>query len=105
MARHALIGAALLALSCHDLTPQQARAESVFECRVRALEPFIGTVFNTAQVVRDTIQGKVDPVAIMVTLGAVAADVHAAAAAWNACLPAPVARPPAYGNKVVFYTE
>lgn len=91
-------------VACHDMTPQGQRARDVFECRVTALEPYIGSVFDVANVVRDTIQGKVDPVAIMSTLGATIADIHAAAEAWNACNPKPiVAPPPLPGDKVGFY--
>lgn len=90
-------------VACHDLNPRAQHAQDVFECRVAALEPYIGGVFDVADVVRDVVQGKVDPVKMMLTLGAVAADVHSAAEAWNACDPQPVvAPPPLPGDKVVF---
>ncbi len=93
----------LLASCTQGLTPKQQHALDVFDCRVAALEPVVGTVFDTADLVKEVIQGKVDPVAIMITLGAAKADITAAAEAWNACAPQPVvAPPPAPGDKIVF---
>lgn len=101
-----LLALATLGFGCHDYTPQAQRAQDVFECRVAALSPYLSAVFDVSEVVRDTIQGKADPVAIMSTLGLLMADIHAAAEAWNACSPQLiVAPPPAYGDKVVFLLE
>lgn len=94
--------AAMVALSCHALTPRQQHAQDVFLCRAAALAPFLGGVYDAEQLVRETAAGKLDPVALIVALGGNLSDVQAAAEAWNACNPQPLVAPvPGSGDKVV----
>lgn len=86
-----LLLALLATTACtQGLTPKQQKTVDVFECRVAALQPVVGTVFDATDLVKEVIQGKVDPVAVMTTLGVAKADIVAVAEAWNACSPAPV---------------
>lgn len=78
---------ALLACAGGQLSPKAQRQIDVFECRVRALQPYVGEVLDVAEVVRDAIRGKADPGAAILGLGGTPDDVRAAAKDWHACDP------------------
>lgn len=82
-----LLSGALLFTGCGFQNAKSQHAYDVFQCRVHAIKPLIGDVFDAEILVRDAIQGKVDLVAIMQTLGTDKQDIVAAAAAWKACDP------------------
>ena len=81
------IGLGLLILGCHSLTPKQQAAFDLYACRVDALEPYTGTVYNTANLVREVVAGKTDPIRLLLGMGYTKAEVIEALEAWNACEP------------------
>ncbi len=83
-----------------QLTPDQERALSLFECRVEALQPYVGGVYDTAGIVRAWSRGNQDLVALLKNLGYLPGEIERAADAMGACSPV-VAPPPLPGDKVL----
>jgi hypothetical protein len=86
---------ALLVVNCagQQLTPAQQKTLDLFECRVHALQPFVGGIYDTAGLVRQWTRGNQDLIALLKNLGYLQQEVESAAAAVAACNP--VALPPA----------
>lgn len=90
-AAFALVVAVLAALGvtlgsgCAPLTPAQRAKLDLFECRVAALEPSCGAVFDTAQLVRDVYAGNADLGAVFGALRLSEAEARAAVDRLNAC--------------------
>lgn len=87
-----LVGLALLSgLACNGCglfgvsQPRAQRALSTFQCRVSALSPYLGAVYDVEDLTRDVIAGKVDPIGVAMALGATEADILALIAAWRSC--------------------
>jgi len=93
---------AMFVVNCavHQLTPAQQKAFDLFACRVDALHPYVGSVYDTAGIVRAWSSGNQDLVGLLMNLGYLQEDVEAAAAAFSACAPV-VAPPPLPGDKVL----
>lgn len=84
------LAATLLLCSCTQaLTPQQQHAADVFTCRVHALSPYVGQALDVEELVREALQGKVDPGAVLAGLGVLPETIQSAKQAWQACVPAP----------------
>lgn len=98
----ALAGVLSLA-ACHDLSPRQQAMIDLYECRVHALAPYVGDVFDAAELVRDVTKGQVELVHVLAALGWASEDISKAATELGACEPAQaiVAPPPAPGDKVL----
>jgi len=79
------IGLGLLILGCQALPPAQQATFDLFACRVDALEPYTGAVYDTAQLVRQAVLGKTDLVRVLLGMGYTQAQVIEAVEAWNAC--------------------
>jgi len=93
---------AMFSVNCagQQLTPEQQRTLDLFECRVRVLQPYVGSVYDTAAIVRAWSRGNQDLVALFHNLGYLDNEVEAASKAMGSCLPV-VAPPPLPGDKVV----
>lgn len=93
---------ALFVINCsgHQLTPAQQQALDLFECRVHALQPYVGGVYDTAAIVRAWSRGNQDLIGLLTNLGYLAEDIHAVAESFGACSPV-VAPPPLPGDKVL----
>lgn len=85
----AVVGTAVSGACSAQKTAKAIRALSVFECRVAALRPYVGEVYDTEELVRDVLAGKASPGSVLQGLGTAPADIEAAAAAWAACRPPP----------------
>ncbi len=96
------MGIALL-VGCHALNPRQQAIVDLYQCRVHALAPYVGDVFDAAELVRDVTKGDTDLVKVLAGLGWATEDIMKASAELSACEPQPavVAPPPAYGNKLL----
>lgn len=70
------------------LEPKAQRAVDTFACTVDAVQPYVGSVLDAEELVRDAIQGKADLVRVLTALGATRADLVALHAALGACFPA-----------------
>ncbi len=81
----ALFLSALLALGCAQLTPAQQAKLDVFECRVKALEPSCGAVFDVAELVRDVYAGRADLGSVFGALKVTEAEAKAAIERLRAC--------------------
>lgn len=80
-----------------ELEPKAQRALDMFECRVRALTPHCGEVYDVESLVRDILQGRANPVRVLEGLGATLPEIAAVGEAWNACDTRPVPLlPPEY---------
>lgn len=91
-----LLPAALALASCaRPLSPADQHKLDVFECRVHAVLPIAGEVFDAQSLVRDIIAGKADLSAIAKDLGAAEVELHEVLAAWSACDPQPAITVPA----------
>lgn len=58
-----------------QLNPKAQRAVDTFECYVATLSPYVGEVCDTADLVRDVVQGKADLARTLILLGATQAEV------------------------------
>lgn len=76
-----------LGQGCVPLTPAQQAQADLFECRVRALEPSCEPALDAAELVRDAVLGKVDPVAALFRLGLTRTQVEATVKRYNDCGP------------------
>jgi hypothetical protein len=91
----ALVLAVLAALgfqgcaSFGKLDPKAQRAVDVFECYVAVLEPYVGEVCDTAELVRDVVAGRADLGRTLFLLGAIPAEVDAIGDELAECRPRP----------------
>ena len=84
---------ALVAVALVGCTGPQLRALSVLDCRVKALEPLLGSDL-AEEIAREASKGKVDPGRVLRELGTLPADFAEARRAWLACVPpAPMPEP------------
>lgn len=98
----AKLGVVLLALGCHQLDPQTQQAADLFKCSAHVLEPYAGSVFDTAKLVRDIAQGSANLESALMSVGLVAEEIAKVRADLDACAAPPaVAPPPAPGDKVL----
>ena len=84
-----------------QLTPQQVQAAELFQCRVRVLQPYIGEVFETAEIVREWSHGNFDLAAFLLNMGYEVPEIAKAGRDYAACLTPVAAPPPLPGDKVV----
>lgn len=75
----------LVALTGCSVLPAAKRAAGVYACKVAAIEPYVGQVFDAEELVRDILTGKVDPSAVFQALDIAESDYKNAAEAWRAC--------------------
>lgn len=68
------------------LDPKAQRAVDVFECYVQVLEPYVGEVCDTADLVRDHLSGKGDAQRTLILLGVRAPEIAAIGAQLGACI-------------------
>lgn len=78
------VGCAALASRVPSRTAAE-RAAAVFACRVAALEPYVGSVYNTEDLVRDALSGKANLSSTFAGLGLKYAELVAGQEAWDAC--------------------
>lgn len=83
-----------------QLTPAQEKVLSLFECRVHALQPYVGSVYDTAELVRDAAAGKTELMRVLQALGYAPEDIAQIASAFGSCEPV-LAPPPHPGGKVL----
>jgi hypothetical protein len=89
-----------------QLTPAQQAAVDLFECRVRALEPYVGEMYDTADLVRQFSTDDVELGKMLISLGYELPVVLQVADNFRACQPEVttqplVAPPPQPGGKVL----
>jgi len=86
-----------------QLTPEQQAAVDLFECRVRALEPYVGEIYDTSDLVRQFSTDDVELGKMLNSLGYELPEILKAADAFRSCQPDPalVAPPPQPGGKVL----
>lgn len=70
------------------LDPKAQRSVDTFECYVEVLAPYVDEVCNTAELVRDVVEGKADLGRTLTLLGH-AGDVQKVVEALGECLPKP----------------
>jgi len=69
------------------LDPKAQRSVDAFECYVEVLEPYVGEVCDTADLVRDVITGKADVQRALLLLGVKAVEGAAIGEQLAACVP------------------
>lgn len=69
--------------------PRAQRAADVFECYVAAVAPYVGGAVDTADLVREAVQGRASLPQALGLLGATVDDLRAVDAALAACRGAP----------------
>lgn len=100
----ALVVAVLAALgfqgcvSFGQLDPKAQRAVDVFECYVAELEPYVGEVCDTVELVRDVVTGKADLGRTLLLLGTAPAEVEKIVERLSECRPQPQALPDLESN-------
>jgi hypothetical protein len=72
---------------CTQLTPAQQARVDLFECRVKALEPVVGSVFDASDLVREMYAGHVNLGSVLGTLKVTQAEADAIVESFNACDP------------------
>lgn len=97
-----LIGLTLAALAvtgCQLLKGAQSPEATVYTCKVAALHPYVGDVFDTEELVRDAMSGKADLERALQSLAVLGLRLEAARAEYLACDPPepPLVIPPAAG--------
>lgn len=102
------IGAVSLLLGCTQLMPVAQEAADLFECRCRALEPYLGAVMDVEDLVRRVARREVNLLGVLLGAGYAVDNAAKICAEVNSCeSPAPeqppalVAPPPAPGSKVL----
>lgn len=95
-----LTGFFLVRCAGEQLTPEQQRTLDLFECRVHALQPYVGSIYDTAELIREATLGKTDLLSMLSALGYAQEDISKIGAAFGACSPV-VAPPPSPGDKVL----
>lgn len=76
------------------LDPKAQRAVDTFECYVRVLEPYVGEVMDTEELVRGVIRGSVPVRRALMLLGATELELQQINAELQACMPQPVTQQP-----------
>lgn len=100
--RLSALGALLLVLGCHQLSPKMQDAKSLFQCRANVLTPYVSDVFDAANLVLDIAKGAADLSRTLAALGWAQADIVKAESELDVCDEPPLqALPPAYGDKVL----
>lgn len=77
----------------NQLTVEQERTLALFECRVHALQPYVGSMFDTAELVRDASTGKTSLLNVLTALGYSAEEVGEIAGKFGACDPVQAPQP------------
>lgn len=88
------VAAVLGTVACSSLLRPKSPKLTRFECQAKALEPALGDVFDTEQLLRDLYAGKADLGQALQSAHATADEVNALLNALHAC-EAPAAPPPA----------
>lgn len=88
----AALGFSLQGCAGGQLEPKAQRAVDTFECYVEVLKPYVGAVCETADFVREVVEGRADLGRALTLLGH-AQDVPRVVEALHECLPAPQALP------------
>lgn len=70
-----------------QLAPRTQRAVDSFQCYVDVLAPYTDEVLDTADLVRDVIQGKADVSRVLALLGCSAREIREIGAKLEACTP------------------
>lgn len=86
-----------------QVDPRAARAAEVFECYVAAVTPYLGSVCDVEELVRDAISGRASVPRALELAGATADDLRAVDAAMGACRGAPEA--PAVNPRTLAFTD
>lgn len=97
-------GAVFLVASCvrfGEADPRAARAADVLECYVAAVEPYLGGVYDVAELVRDATAGRASLPQALTLLGATVDDLRAVDAAMQACR-GPIEAPPVNPRTLAF---
>ena len=85
--RYLLLLPLLFACSGGQLAPKTQRAVDSFQCYVDVLAPYTDEVLDTAELVRDVIQGKADVSRVLALLGCTAREIREIGAKLEACTP------------------
>lgn len=81
------VGVGLVALGCGLLAPAKSPRAEKFDCQVRALEPLVGEILDSRELLRALYAGQADLGAVLASSGATAAEVRALVEALNDCEP------------------